>query len=234
MIFGKMVPEIGKTEMIRCITARQLWEHYFLVTSPPVDVYQPTQGRWLLVTSLDETTFISPTTLLICLKNLRTVVEFDDFLCFHLEDIYRGKFLSQHWLQLIAIVFCRQAKIHILDQTYTPEKPITVLEAHFIVHDWSCNNMGDRPLRRTVWQDRRAIFEHLAPQPTEPRSNSTGKWLITQPGTRANYRPWITYANTDILQASGAVVFCCPADLVFTRQRRAMSFEKLNKTKYSD
>ena len=32
--------------------------------------------------------------------------------------------------------------------------------------------------------------------------------------TRPNYLPWITYANTDILQALGTVVLCCPVDLV--------------------
>ena len=84
--------------------------------------------------------------------------------------------MSQHWLQLIAITFCRQARIHVLDQlTYTPEAPTTVLEALSIAHDWSCTNMGDRPLRLTVWQDRRAIFEHLKPQPMNDHNDATGK-----------------------------------------------------------
>ena len=74
--------------------------------------------------------------------------------------------------------------------------------------------MGDRPLRRTVWEDRKAILQHLAPRPTDDQSNTTGKWLITQPKTRPNYLPWITYDNTDILQAPGAVILCCPADLL--------------------
>ena len=117
--------------------------------------------------------------------NLRTVVEFDDTLCFHLTDIYRGKFLSQQWLQLTAIFF-----------------------------SWSCTNMGDRFLRRTVRQDRRAIFEHSAPQSTDDCINVTGKSLITLPRTRPNFLPWITYANTDILHASGTEVLCCHADLV--------------------
>ena len=149
------------------------------------------------------------------MENLRTVVQPKDTLCFHLPDIYRGKFLSQHWLHLIAIVFCRQASIHVIDhRTYTAEKPHTVLEALSIVHDSSSTNMGDRPLRRTFWQDRRAIFEHIAPQPTDDQNNATGKWLITQPKTRPNYLPWITYDNIDIFQAPVTVVLCCPADLV--------------------
>ena len=41
--FGKMNGEQEKTEMIRCITAHQLWEKY-RVASPPGDLYQPTQG----------------------------------------------------------------------------------------------------------------------------------------------------------------------------------------------
>ena len=200
--------------MVRCITTHQLWAKY-RVASPPGDEYHPTQEWWLLVTSLDETTLVSPTTMLMCLENLRTIVEPEDTLCFHLADIYRGKLLSQQWLQVIAIVFCRQARIHFLDQhSYTPEKPVTVLEALWIVHEWSSTNMGDRPLRRRVWQDRRVIFEHLAPQPTDDQSSATGKWLITQPKTRPNYLPWITCANTDILQAPGTVVLFCPADLV--------------------
>ena len=131
--FSKRNAEQEKTEMNRCITAHQLWEKY-RVASSPGDIYQPTQGWWLLVTSLDETTPVSSITLLMCLESQRTVVEAEDTLCFHLADIYRGKFLSQHWL--IAIVFCRQAEIQVLDQqTYNLEKPITVLEALYVVHD---------------------------------------------------------------------------------------------------
>ena len=87
------------------------------VASPPGDVYRPTQVWWLLVTSFDETPRVSPTTLLMCLESSRPVVEAEHTLCFHLADIYRGQFLSQHWLQLIATDFRRQAKIHVLDKT---------------------------------------------------------------------------------------------------------------------
>ena len=58
------------------------------------------------------------------------------------------------------------------------------------------------------------MFEHLALQPTDDPSIATGIWLIRQPRTRPNYLPWITYANTDILQATGIKVLCCPANLV--------------------
>ena len=135
MLFGKIKPSDTRIAMVRCITARRLWQQYG-VTSPPGDVYHPTAGWWLLVTSLDETSPVTPGTLLICLENLRTLVEFEDTLCFHLADIYRWKFLSQHWLQLLAIIFCRQAKIRLLDKhTYTFENPVTVLEALSVVHD---------------------------------------------------------------------------------------------------
>ena len=111
-----------------------------------------------------------------CPENLRTLVESNDTLCFHLANIYRGKFPSQHWLLLIAITFCRHAKIHILDRlTYTPETRITALKALSIVHDWSCIHMGDRPLRRTIWEDRRAVFELLTPQPIDEHDNAAGK-----------------------------------------------------------
>ena len=198
--------------MIRCVTAHRLWEKYHVV-SHLGDVYQPTQGWWLLVTSINYSALVSPITLFMCLENLRTLVEAQDTFCFHLADIYRGKFSSQHWLPLIAITFCRQAKIHILDRlTYTAESPITALAALFIVHDWSCIHMGDRPLGRTKWEDRRAIFEQLKPQPIDEHDNAAGKWLIRQLKIKPNYVPWITYSNTGILQASGTVVLCCPAD----------------------
>ena len=213
MVFGKIEPEDTKVAMVRCITAQKLWQQYG-VTSPPGDVYHPTAGWWLLVTSLDETSPVNPGTLLICLENLRTLVEFEDTLCFHLADIYRGKFLSQHWLQLLAITFCRQAKIRLLDKhTHTFENPVTVLEALSVVHDWSCTNLGDRPLRRTVWQDRKAILDHLKPS-QDNQSTVTGKLLTTHPKVKPNYLPWISYDETDILQARGTVVICCPADLL--------------------
>ena len=213
MVFGKIEPEDTKVAMVRCIAAQKLWQQYG-VTSPPGDVYHPTTGWWLLVTSLDETSPVNPGTLLICLENLRTLVEFEDTLCFHLTDIYRGKFLSQHWLQLLAITFCRQAKIRLLDRyTYTFENPVTVLEALSVVHDWSCTNLGDRPLRRTVWQDRKAFLDHLTPS-LDDQSTVTGKLLTTHPKVKPNYLSWISYEETDILQARGTVAICCPADLL--------------------
>ena len=83
--------------MVTCITAHQLWQQY-CVTSPPGNVYHQIAGLWLLVTSLDETSPVDPGTLLICL-------EFEDTLCFHLADKYHEKFPTQHWLQLLAIIF---------------------------------------------------------------------------------------------------------------------------------
>ena len=213
MVFGKLEPEDTKVAMVRCITAQKLWQQYG-VTSPPGDVYHPTAGWWLLVTSLDETSPVNPGTLLICLENLRTLVEFEDTLCFHLADMYRGKFLSQHWLQLLAITFCRQTKIRLLDKyTYAFENPVTVLEALSVVHDWSCTNLGDRPLRRTVWQDHKAILDHLTPN-QDNQSTVTGKLLTTHPKVKPNYLSWISYEETDILQARDTVAICCPADLL--------------------
>ena len=213
MVFGKLEPEDTKVAMVRCITAQKLWQQYG-VTSPPGDVYHPTAGWWLLVTSLDETSPVNPGTLLICLENLRTLVEFEDTLCFHLADIYRGKFLSQHWLQLLAITFCQQTKIRLLDKyTYAFENPVTVLEALSVVHDWSCTNLEDRPLRRTVWQDHKAILDHLTPN-QDNQSTVTGKLLTTHPKVKPNYLSWISYEETDILQARDTVAICCPADLL--------------------
>ena len=212
-LFGDLDDTCNNPQMIRCITADQLWKKYH-ITSPPGDVYQPSTGWWLLVTSLDDSPLVSPTTLLLCLENHRTLVETSDTLCFHLADIYRGKFLSQHWLQLIAIIFCRQKKICIFDRLiYTPETPISPLEALSIMHSWSCVHMGNRPLHCTIWKDRKAVFGHLMWNPLENHAEETGKWLISQPKIRPSHVPWITYSDTNILQASGTLVLCCPADL---------------------
>ena len=96
---------------------------------------------------------------------------------------------------------------------YTFENQATVFEALSVVNDWSCTNLGDRPLRRTVWQDRKAILDHLTPS-QDNQSTVTRKLLTTQPKVKPNYLPWITYAETDILQARGTVVICCLADLL--------------------
>ena len=72
--FGELAEEDSSPEMVRCITAHQLWEKY-RIASPPGDIYQPTKGWWLLATSLDATTLVSPTTLLMCLESLRTVTD---------------------------------------------------------------------------------------------------------------------------------------------------------------
>ena len=213
MVFGKVEPEDTKVAMVRWITAHQLWQQYG-VTSPPGDVYHPTAGWWLLVTSLDEKSPVNPRTLLICLENFCTLVEFDERHWFHLAGVYRPNFLFQQWLQLLAIPLCRQAKILLLDRnTYTFENPVTVLAELFVVHDTSCKKIGNKPLRRTVWQDRKAILDHLPPS-QDNESNFTWKLLTTQPKVKPNYLPWITYDETDILQARVNVVVCCPADLM--------------------
>ena len=133
--FGELDDRVGGLELIRCITAHQLWKKKIPRCFPSGRRIPAYPG--LLVTSFDETTLVSPTTLLMCLESLRTVMQPEDTLCLHLADIYRGKFLSKHWLQLIAIVFCRHASMHVLDQQiYTPEKPITVTldSARLVLH----------------------------------------------------------------------------------------------------
>ena len=90
---------------------------------------------------------------------------------------------------------------------------MTVLEALSVVHDWSCTNLEDRPLHRTVWQDHKAILDHLTSN-QDNWSTVTGKLLTSPPKVKPNYLPWITYDETDILQARGTVVMCCPVDLL--------------------
>ena len=71
MVFGNVDSENTKVAMVRCITAHQLWEQHG-VTSPPGYVHHPNVGWWQLVTSLGETSLVSPGTLLIGLKHLRS------------------------------------------------------------------------------------------------------------------------------------------------------------------
>ena len=52
----------------------------------------------------------------------------------------------------------------------------------------------------------RTSSEHLTPHSIDINDDAAGKRLITQPKTRPSYLPWITYSNTDILQAPGTVV----------------------------
>ena len=53
----------------------------------------------------------------------------------------------------------------------------------------------------------------------EPLGESCrGNWKMARittekPKIRPSHVPWITYSDTDILQASGTLVLCCPADL---------------------
>ena len=86
MIFGEIEPEdknITSTLHHRTAKMATMWCNF-----PPGDVYHPTDGYWLLFTSLDEASPVTPETLLTP-ENLRILVEFEDTLCFHLADIYR-------------------------------------------------------------------------------------------------------------------------------------------------
>ena len=145
IVLGKVEPEDTKVAMILCITANQIWQQYG-VTSPLGDEYHPTTGWWLLVTSLDETSPVNPETPLTCLENLRTLVEFEFTLCFHLANIYRGKFLIQHWSQLLAVTFYKQNFPYWINTLYVL-RYVTVLEALSVVHDWSYTNMDNRQQR---------------------------------------------------------------------------------------
>ena len=68
IVFGEIEPEYTNIAMIHFTTAQKIWQQYG-VTSPPGDVYHPTAGCWLIVTSLDEAPPVTPETLLICLEN---------------------------------------------------------------------------------------------------------------------------------------------------------------------
>ena len=74
MVFGNTDPESRDVEMIRCITAFQLWEQNGTTTLRGV-VHHRTNGWWLLVPCLDETSPVSSGTSLICLELSGTPVE---------------------------------------------------------------------------------------------------------------------------------------------------------------
>ena len=76
----------------------------------------------------------------------------------------------------------------------------------------TCTNMGDCPLRLTVWQDRRSIFGHLTRPSVKDLNDATGNWLTMQPKIRPNHLSWFTYDSTDKLQAPGIVVMCFLTD----------------------
>ena len=96
--------------------------------------------------------------LLICLENLR----FPTY-------IFRGSFLSQDWLQLIAIVFCRQARIRVLDnQTCSFEKPITILEALSIAQDDGELWVFNTTTRQRSEQYDKEMTNHTAISQTKP------------------------------------------------------------------
>ena len=93
-------------------------------------MYHPPDGWWLLVTTLDETSPVSPGTLLVCIENLRTLLEFDTKLGFNLVEINRRKNPQSLLVGSKAIIFYRQAKIRILDKNVCSfETSVTVLEA---------------------------------------------------------------------------------------------------------
>ena len=176
--------------MVRRNTAHRLWDQYG-VTSPPGDINHHSDGWWLLVTSRDETSPATPGTLLSCLKTFPTLAEFDITLCYHLAGTFRGKIFTQHWLQQLAIIFCRQAKIRLMDKhTYMFGNPVTEREAlvSVSVHDWFCTSLGNQPSHRTVWQDLRGLVDHLTSLRNSP-STSTGRLLTKQPKVNTNYLP---------------------------------------------
>ena len=202
-----------KLERVKCITADVLHDQYG-VAAPPGDIYAPDEDLWLMVTSLDTSAPVRPTTLLLCLENLRTVVESEATLTFALTDHFRGKFTVKDWLHLIAMTFCRQARIVIEDTTqHRFSTPISVREAFDSVDNWSNMNTAGKKHPKSIWRDKNAAmaFLTLEPEQQEPR---VGKELIYQQKYRPMYSSFITYSDRDLLQAPGTIAIGCPADLI--------------------
>ena len=174
----------------------------------------PEDNWWLLVTALDTSTPVQSTTLLMCLENLRTVVETTNTLSFLLTDYFRGKFSCQDWLRLIAIVLCRQSRIFLKDtQTHQFATPVSVRSAFDFVDNWSNMNGAGEKHPRSIWRDKATAMAFLA---TEPQSKEpiVGKELVYHQPSRPNYSDFITYSESELLQADGTIAIGCPADLV--------------------
>ena len=146
------------------------------MTVPPGDVFSPDENLWLLVTLLDTSKPIKPKTPLLWLENLRLVTETSTTLTFLLTDHFRGKFDVGDWLQLIAMIFCRQAKDTV---AYNFSTPISVRDAFDSVDNWCNLNNAGRKHPRSVWWDKSAAMAFLTTEPI-PRGTSGGERLIYQ------------------------------------------------------
>ena len=138
----------------------------------------------------------------------------EHILCFQIFDFYRGKFDFRHWLELIAIIFCRHPRIRILDHyMHHFDPPQTVVQTLKTIDTWSRANTAGRAIQRLVWSDKYAI-EAGARQSDQPLDPPVGRLFIYRGKLKPVLVPYIYYSHTDLLQAPGAIVICCPADLV--------------------
>ena len=122
------------------------------------DVYQIAENWWLLITAETTDSLVDPQDLRSCLENLRTLTDPEHILCFQVLDFYRGKFDFRHWLELIAIIFCRHPRIRILDHYVHHFDPSqTVVQTLKTIDTWSRANTASRAIQRSVWSDKYAI-----------------------------------------------------------------------------
>ena len=152
-------------EMVRWITADVLNDHYGVIT-PPGDFYSLEDKLWLLLTALDSRAPGMPTTLLMRLENLHTLVKTTETLCLLLTYYFRGRCICQDGLQRMAIVISRQSKINLNDsQTHRLSRPVSVLDASDSVDNWSNMNADKRKHSRSIWPDESANMAFLTTEP---------------------------------------------------------------------
>ena len=111
-------------------------------------------------------------------------------------------------------MLCRQNKIILKDSlTHRFSTPVSVRDAFDSVDQWSNMNSAGRKHPRSIWRDKSAAMAFLTTE-TLPKQPIVGKELVYHQPNRPNYSEFITYSDSDLLQAPGTIAIGCPADLI--------------------
>ena len=180
IIFGEIDDKCSTTQMIRCITAHQLWNNYHIVSPPGTGRVSTIHGlvaprhfprRFLI--GLPDYVFVVSGKLTHSSRGKRYPLLSSRR---HLpRKILRPTLAvadSCHILPTNENLYPRPVDIHTRNTHIHPGS--TLHHAQLVVH-----THGHRPLHRTIWEDRRAIFGYLTSKPIDDHKEDTGKWLIT-------------------------------------------------------
>ena len=135
------------------------------------------------------------------MENLRTLTDPEHILCFQVFDFYRGKFLFGQWLEMMAILFCKQPRIRILDEyIHNFDSPQTIIQTLKTIDTWSRANTAGRAILRSVWSDKH-IIEDSVNQEDPPLVPPIGKMFTYRGELKPALVPCIYYSQSDLLQA---------------------------------